>query len=130
MYFYTAWFVLRDSTSESRQDVLQRGIATIQDEMKNHLSSFVPNNAINDVNGEFLLQCSGSHNRPGNLHTSLLRLVRVIGDVLPGSYGLVYWTDDESVDTSDGYNVVVLARGTVRTERDSFLSPIVPNIED
>jgi hypothetical protein len=129
MYQYSAWITLRDSTYEGDNEKLHAGIAQVSIALR-ALSSVVPDNPINAVNGEVLLQCSGGHNRPGQLHHQLLALLHTIAEVLPGSHGLVYWCDDEDMRVANNYQVIVLARGKIHNEADPFLSPMNPKIED
>jgi hypothetical protein len=53
-----------------------------------------------------------------------------IGTELSGTYGLVYWSDDEDPAVADNFQVISMARGKLRHHADPFLSPINPVIED
>ncbi len=50
----------------------------------------------------------------------------------PGSFGLLYWSDDEDMALPPEliFKVKVLARGRVVERYDPFLSPMIPTVED
>ncbi|MCM1045529.1 MAG: immunity 7 family protein [Candidatus Gastranaerophilales bacterium] len=51
--------------------------------------------------------------------------------VAPGSYGLLYLHNDEDTNGFDNaFQVFVMAKGTVKRQRDPFLSPYIPTVED
>ncbi|WP_392551928.1 Imm7 family immunity protein [Orbus wheelerorum] len=45
-------------------------------------------------------------------------------------YGLLHLKNDESDDAFNEFGFFVLARGKIRKEKDPFLSPCIPTIED
>ncbi|KRF32213.1 hypothetical protein ASG93_04815 [Paenibacillus sp. Soil787] len=53
---------------------------------------------------------------------------------LPGSYGLLYVHNDEDFkgedDNSNNFIVWKLARGKLTQEKDNYLSPYIPVVED
>ncbi|NOU92933.1 hypothetical protein GC093_06750 [Paenibacillus sp. LMG 31456] len=49
---------------------------------------------------------------------------------LAGSYGLLYTQDDEDVEDNNKFVVWKLTRGILTREKDSFLSPYIPVVED
>ena len=77
-----------------------------------------------------LLLC-GSRNRIGREHEGLIRVLTCVCDTLPDSYGLVYWSDEESDFFGEvgGFRVLVLRHGQILDRLDPFLSPHRPVIE-
>ena len=47
-----------------------------------------------------------------------------------GSYRLIYLHDDEADGKENQFQVFVLSKGSVKEFSDSYLSPIIPTIED
>ena len=132
MYLWHAWIVLSESTIESNEGSLITKVNQLRDLVQEKQLYAVPNDPICTVNVDHVFQCSGSHNHRGDAHDRLVSVIAWIADRLPGSYGLIYWCDDEIPGTRvfDGYNVIVLARGKIANRYDPFLSPITPNVED
>ena len=88
-----------------------------------------PKECISQVNFAFVLQCSGGANHRGTNHDALMSVLRHISEMLPGSHGLVYWSDDEGSE-SNAYRVIVIGRGQLHEHPDPFLSPKVPTVAD
>jgi hypothetical protein len=133
VYDYHLWVVLREATEESDCGSLGRKAGELRCLIREHLNCRPgPDECILSVNYSLVFQCSGSANHRGEDHKSLLAVLRHIATELPGSYGLVYWCDDEEPgrDRFDGYRVIVVARGQLHDRFDPFLSPIAPHIED
>jgi hypothetical protein len=133
VYDYHLWVVLRESTEEPDCGSLGRKAGELRRLIGERLICKPgPDECILSVNYSLIFQCSGSANHRGEDHESLLTVLRHIAAELPGSYGLVYWYDDEDPgrDRFDGYRVIVVARGQLQDRYDPFLSPIVPHIED
>lgn len=61
----------------------------------------------------------------------IIRFFRYIASVAPGSYGLLYLHDDEDQDGYDNaFQVYVLSKGSLVLQKDLFLSPYIPVVED
>lgn len=132
MYSYHLWIVLRESTTESDTGSLSSKLADLSALIGKKMASAVPSSPLSAINNEHVLQCSASHNHRGDVHDRLLSVLEWLAHTLPGSYGLVYWNDDERPGRHvyDGYNVLVVARGSVAQRYDPFLSPVAPVVED
>lgn len=86
---------------------------------------------IKAMNGEWFLEFSLYSNRRDSRLQDILGLYRRIGEIAAGSYGLIYLYDDEDMEGRENrFQVFLLARGTVEEREDSFLSPVIPAIED
>ncbi|MDL4820783.1 Imm7 family immunity protein [Actinomadura opuntiae] len=83
------------------------------------------------VNGMSQLRVSGFANHRAGEGQEIIELFGRIGKLAPGSYGLLYFRDDEDRDgKANEFQVLVMKRGTVSQNSDPFLSPCVPEIED
>ena len=67
--------------------------------------------------------------RPYDLPELFDTLLRRVGELFPGSHGLLYEHDDDLVDDEDGnrYQVKVLIRGVVTIRPDPFFSRLNAN---
>ncbi len=131
MYNYHLWIVLSESTEESDTGGLAEKIEQLR-ELVTERVTVQPQDPVNQVNYDWVFQCSASHNHKGDAHQRLESLLAWITEYLPGSFGLVYWNDDEDEipENSEAFRVLVIARGGITERNDNFLSPIVPTIED
>ena len=139
MYSYTLWVNL----AETPEEIDDGNLAVKIDQLRELIEVEMPRlsvEAINPANYLWIFQCSAAHNRRLDRHERLLNVINWINEHLPGSYGLVYWRDDEDHDKNNKliyspihanmFRVLVIARGTVTERLDPFLSPIVPTAED
>ncbi len=102
-------------------------IEMIKKEIKN-LSWFKPQ--IKILNGEWFLEFTIFANRKNSQTEEVFKLYNRIGELAEGSYGLIYLYDDEDVGKENQFQVFSLSKGSIKEFRDSYLSPIVPTIED
>ncbi len=133
MYSFHLWIELSESTEESDCGQLDVKAQHLQSVIRDKLTLIrQPEECVFNVNYSKVLQCSGGANHRGTNHNGLLEMLRTLVEDLPGSHGLVYWSDDEDPGTSifDGYRVIVVARGELLERFDPFLSPKNPTVED
>ena len=74
------------------------------------------------VNGMAQLHISGFINHRGSEGQPVIDTFERVGEIAPGSYGLMYFRDDE--DPGGRFNefqVIVMRRGKTFTAADSFL---------
>lgn len=102
-------------------------INKIRTEIDN-LSWFKPK--IRGLNGEWFLEFTIFSNRWNPEIEEVFKLYSKIGEVAEGSYGLIYLFDDEADGKENQFQVFALSKGSVKEFRDSYLSPIIPTIED
>jgi len=124
---------LRESTEESDRGSLERKAEGLRRLVRERLNGGQgPEGCVLGVNGRLVFQCSGGANQRGDDHESLRDVLRYVTTELPGSYGLVYWYDDEDPGRGrfDGYRVIVIDRGRLHDRFDPFLSPTDPPVED
>lgn len=82
------------------------------------------------VNGTLQFHVGGFLNHRGEQGREVIEAFHSIGEIAPGSYGLLYVHDDEDAEAKNEFVVYVMRRGHVSAERDQFLSPRAPTIED
>jgi hypothetical protein len=82
------------------------------------------------VNGALQFHVAGYLNHRGQQGQEVIDIFHAIGKAAPGSYGILYVHDDEAPSSDNAFVAYVMRRGHVVDERDGFLSPVVPTIED
>jgi len=84
------------------------------------------------MNGACFLNLHGNKNHRSDRWPDIQTLLDHICREAPGSYGLLSWRDDEGEVPAgaNNYQVMVMARGSVTTRLDPFLSPTVPVVEN
>ncbi|MFZ2843235.1 Imm7 family immunity protein [Psychrobacter sp.] len=132
MIEYQGWFVIRESFSELDES---------KDKMKEvwqKLEFFVANINCNRnicqmkiTNGSYKLMIAGMDNHKSYSWTEILEFLNWIAIEAKGSYGLLYFCDDEDKDGLDNqFQVIVLKKGKISFELDKFLSPYNPEVEE
>lgn len=131
MVEYYGWVSLSNSAYESDDHEMSL--------ILNKLSSFISEHEIEEsqgfikihkVNGSNQLLVSGNTNHLSQDVIIIFDLYDYVASLAKGSYGLLYVRNDESQNAFNEFEVFVLARGVIRKEKDLFLSPCVPVIED
>jgi Immunity protein 7 len=135
VFEFHGWF----NISESAHFIEKDETTLIAREIKKHIAALGWGNGENNVhidilgmNGSFILRLSGVKNHRGVIYDEVDQLLNWIVKLAPGSYGLLYWRDDEG-DTPagpDNFQVKVMSRGQIVTRFDPFLSPFFPVVED
>lgn len=82
------------------------------------------------VNGEAFLTMAASTNHRGPREEQVLGLMALVGEIAPGSYGLLHVRDDEDRAYGNEFRVHRLVRGRVTEHADTLLSPAIPTLED
>ena len=102
-------------------------IDKIKKEIEN-LSWFKPQ--IKALNGEWFLEFTIFANRKNPETEEVFQLYNRIGELAEGSYGLIYLYDDEAEGKENQFQVFSLSKGSIKEFSDSYLSPVIPTIED
>lgn len=110
-----------------QEDIKDIFIDRIKEEIK-ELSWFKPQ--IKALNGEWLLEFTIFANRRNPQSEEDFKLYYAIGEMAEGNYGLIYLYDDEADGKENQFQVFALSKGSVKEFSDSYLSPIIPTIED
>lgn len=130
MYEVHGWFCLSESPEEGDIGGLAHAVRQIESMIVERRYDSMAL-SVRPFNGIYYLTVSGGMNRrreEGILIDDLLEFVR---QTLPGSYGLLYERDDETLEPpgANSFRVTVLARGRLEVKTDPFLSPCDPVIE-
>ncbi|GIP06441.1 hypothetical protein J28TS4_48480 [Paenibacillus lautus] len=75
------------------------------------------------------MDSSLNNHRPEKKHNPVEVLKRV-GELAPGSYGVLYVRDSDDTEFFNEFKVYTLIRGEIKEHNDPFLSPFIPKIED
>jgi Immunity protein 7 len=131
MYQFHGWFAL----AETPHDIDDGGLKAVLPELQEYLDRFTGGSTVAELhwrNGEPFVNVDGMANRPRQDGVALTDLLNFLAQRLPGSYGLLYESDDERIEPpgNNAFRVRVLARGSVTERDDPFLSPRHPVIED
>lgn len=124
------WVTIRETykVTFDEEEHLDLLVKRIQDEIMK-LSWFKPE--IKVQNGEWFMEFSLYANRIAQRALEVFELLKYIAKIAEGSYGLIYLYDDGDLNGKENqFQVFSLARGIIREHTDSFLSPIIPTIED
>jgi hypothetical protein len=86
---------------------------------------------IRPLNGRYYITITNHPNHKGVEFDRVMMLIEYVATNYTGSYGLVYIRDDEDANGNDNEFVVYkLIRGKIIKEKDHYLSPCNPVIED
>lgn len=124
------WITVRDTYEAifEEGDKMDLVISKLKDEI-GKLRWFQPQ--IKAQNGEVYIEFTLFANRKESTYHEIIEFYKKVGDVAKGSYGLIYFYDDEDRDGQENeFQVYALRRGKIESFKDPFLSPIIPVIED
>jgi hypothetical protein len=82
------------------------------------------------VNGVPVLHLGGMDKHGATIAPDLLDLFTRVGELAPGSYGLLHVWDDQDIEHDNDFRVHRMARGQVSERADAFLSPVAPTVVD
>ena len=83
------------------------------------------------MDGEWYLEVTLFANHHNPEVEELFEFLTYAAAKAPGSYGMFYMHDDEDrTGMENDFQVFVIARGKIRREKDPFLSPFIPAVED
>ena len=131
MFEYYGWISFVYSICEVEDEDEKLEIAV--DYARNLIKQTLPERHINElkvINGQYMVSLAGLSNHRGLLEEALINIFREIGEKAPGSYGLLYISDDENIEFDNEFRVGKLVRGKFEFVKDPFLSPRIPTIED
>lgn len=130
MFEYHAWITVQHSAGDEDDADLAAAHARVEKE----LESLCGGTGLVDlrwVNGMSQLHISGFLNHRSGEGQGVIDTFHRVGQVAPGSYGVLYMLDDEDPNGKNNeFQVLVMRRGQVTQASDAFLSPCVPLIED
>jgi len=130
MILFNGWIEISDNPSEMDFDKMNNSIIPkIEEMIKTHQYD---NQSIElkRYNYAYFLIIGGGHNHDVGYSSDLKRLMIDIGELTPGSYGIVYVRFPEDDKLYNEFQVYKLAKGKFSIEKDTYLSPCVPIIEN
>nr|WP_154894451.1 Imm7 family immunity protein [Paenibacillus xylanexedens] len=130
MYEYHGWATIRESASfEEDEDQYDLAIEHLQNyiEELNWTSGVLDLRA---VNGDFQLWVAGLNNHKPESKHDPIEVMKKVGEIAQGSYGVLYVRDSDDAESSNQFKVYTLIRGKVTENDDPFLSPFIPTLED
>ncbi|MET7990666.1 immunity 7 family protein [Amycolatopsis sp. NPDC005232] len=77
-----------------------------------------------------MLHLGGLDKHGGAIAPELLETFTRVGELAPGSYGLLHVWDDQDPDHDNEFRVFRMARGLVTEFRDEHLTPVAPTVLD
>jgi hypothetical protein len=130
MFEYHAWVTVQSSAGDEEDTGEDAAFEAVEREIQS-LDGGTTAVSLRWVNGMAQLHMSGFLNHASGEGQQVVDTFRRVGQVAPGSYGLLYIRDDEDPQgRRNEFQVIVMRRGQTFTEKDSFLSPCIPVIED
>jgi hypothetical protein len=130
MYEYHGWATIRESASiEEDEDQYELAIQQLQE----YLQELEWPSGVLDlraVNGDFQLWIAGLNNHKPVSKYDPTEVLKKVGEIAPGSYGVLYVRDSDDLEFSNQFKVYSLIRGEITEHNDPFLSPFIPKIED
>ncbi|MCP4526171.1 MAG: hypothetical protein GY833_09705 [Aestuariibacter sp.] len=123
MIEYYGWVNIRDNAYESDSSDLYQ----IVEDIKSLTEEIEFDGRILQLkwmNGNCILCAAGSTNHRTKSVTDVIKLVEIIAQRAPGSYGVLYVYDDEDKEgTNDEFQVFRIAKGKCSVEQDKLFSP-------
>lgn len=129
MYEIHGWVVVSTSTIEEDDEEKAKVLV----DLRNRIAVFRhgnPDVRLFSLNGGDRVTLSALLNHDGPSALDVLDLYEWIGNSAPGSYGVMFVRDDESISRENQFVVYVMRRGKVAIQPDPFLSPCNPLIDD
>jgi hypothetical protein len=131
VFEYHGWLIIRAAPHETDTDY--RDVHAAVDFLKDLVEVDAGAPGLRDirwVNGSPQYHFGGFRNRSDGVYRSALESVERVLERAPGSYGVIYYWDDEDPVHPNEFRVLVVRRGKITEHADTFLSPVVPTIED
>ena len=130
MVEYHGWFSINESVTGEQES----NIKNIIDLIKSSIDGIRSRNRIlvlEPINGQYFLHIAGFTNHKGQDIDEVFNLMKLISDNAKGSYGTLFFRDDEDKEgKTNEFVVYKMARGEITAEKDILLSPCNPVIEE
>lgn len=125
-----AWLTLRYSDYDSEDAPQQAFLAAFQEYLRQHHAWVLREGLVRFAhrNGLACFTLDAQHNHKGEPFYPL-EIFRWAAEHSTGSYGLLYFQDDEDPAHDNEFQVYVLKRGKLIKAQDPFLSPCIEEIE-
>ncbi|MGN7360398.1 Imm7 family immunity protein [Paenibacillus sp. SAF-054] len=130
MYQYHGWAVVLESTGDEPSNEKEINIFESIKKFVEDLQPKVDVLEMKAINGQYHLSMTGLLNHEPSSKFNPVEIMKNIGKVAPGSYGMLYVFNDEHPIYFNKFKVFVLARGSIEEKDDPFLSPFIPVVAD
>ncbi len=128
MLEFHVWITIRETYKVVEEDNIDEIIKNIQKKIK-ELKWNKPE--LKFLNGESYIEFSVFANRKTEEIDELFDFFIFIAKLAIGSYGLIYMLDDGDFNGKNNeFQVFSIFRGALHNEKDNYLSPFVPIVED
>ena len=129
MFELHGWITMRETykavdTEEDNLDYIVRLIQEKALKMKWNTPE------IKAQSGEYFIELTLFSNRRTEEVDEIFEFLKFIVKSASGSYGLIYVLDSDDRKKGNEFQVYTMHRGSIIEQKDSYLSPIVPTIED
>jgi hypothetical protein len=124
---YHCWVNISHHHYDTNSDLRNKHVALCERYLATHPYLKEELYKIVKYNGMVTFLASGLHNHNDGY---ILEVFTWLGENAPGSYGLLYYQDDENSDMETGFRTYIMKKGKVIEKMDDLLSPRIPNIED
>lgn len=130
MYEYHGWVTVATSAAQDGEDpaLLERMVERVTRAVRDFTDADVVD--LRWVNGVPMLHLGGLAKHGAVIGPELLELYRRVGELAPGSYGLLHVWDDQDTLRDNEFRVYRMVRGQVAERTDELLSPVAPTIID
>jgi hypothetical protein len=130
VYEYHGWVTIAASAAQDGEDpaLLERMVERVTRAVRDFTGADVVD--LRWVNGAPMLHLGGLAKHGAVLGPELLELYGRIGELAPGSYGLLHVWDDQDTLGDNEFRVYRMVRGQVSERADELLSPVTPTIID
>ncbi|CAM5651889.1 Imm7 family immunity protein [Streptomyces avidinii] len=127
MFEYHGWITVHESAMDDDPDRLAEIVEGLRRRIDGIASPCLLD--LRWMNGEAFVHIGGFAN---HAHSSaeVLDLFRHVGEIAPGSYGLLHVRDDEDPGHENEVRVLRMVRGIVTRHTESAMSPCIPVLED
>ncbi len=127
MFEFHGWIVINHHPKDINLNLQNECFKNCEAYINKHPDLIDSNYKLVSHNGMHTFLISGLHNHFKNYVKDIFIW---IGENAPGSYGLLYISDDEDKSNLEGFTVFVMKRGKLSQTKDQLLSPRIPTIED
>ncbi|MFD8492543.1 Imm7 family immunity protein [Amycolatopsis sp. NPDC059657] len=129
MYEYHGWVTLQATSSgDDDPSLLERIVERVHRAVRDFGELDVVD--LQWINGVPQLHLGGLAKHGATFGPDLLDLYTRVGELAPGSYGLLHVWDDQDEDHDNDFRVHRMARGQVTELADQHLSPVAPTVID
>ncbi|MBO0853077.1 MAG: hypothetical protein J2P18_04845 [Nocardia sp.] len=130
MFEYHGWITVQGSAGEDTGADSKRILHTAESMVL--ILDKLPGLAdVRKINGTLQAHFGGCSNQRRGQGQLVVDIFIKVGEVAPGSYGVLHFRDDaDTTGRTNQFQVLVMRRGLVTAHHDELLSPCAPLIED